>query len=173
MAGLTRDQRAQRDAEQLRQEREAGAEAKRTDQFGGNAYGLLQQQVDRTNAIDERAPDRRPATIVNHDTQEPAPDNRQFAGDVGKSLNQMVGRVAITENDNPQPYLRPQSAVPDVHGRSQGEGELVRLSRGYQPDEGQGGNQGIKRVAGEELRLPMKEAKRLVNLGAAKFVDED
>lgn len=163
MVGLTREQRAQRQAE-----------AKQSEDFGGASYVGLQDQVDAVNEIDERAPDRRPATIVDLQTQETAPDNRQFAGDMGKALNQMAGRAAITENTDPHPGITAAEnppTVPNLNGLSAGEGEEIRLLRGYQPDDGQGSGQGIKRQAGEVMRVPSKEAKRLVNMGAAKFTD--
>jgi hypothetical protein len=169
MVGLTREQRAKR-TEDARQRAKEGS------QFGGVAYVGLQEQVDGLNAIDERRPDWRPATIVDHETQEAAPDNRQFAGDEGKAINQMVGRAAITENTDPHPHITRANnppVIPDIHNRPQGEGDEIQLLRGYQPDEGQGAGQGMKRVPGEVIRVPSREAKRLVNLGAAKFVEAD
>jgi hypothetical protein len=118
MVGLTREQRAERNAA-------ARQEAKQGQEFGGTAYADIQAQVDTLNEMDERAPDRRPATVVDQQTQEAAPDNRQFAG----------------------------------------EGEEIHLLRSYQPEEGP------KRQAGEVFRLPAREARRLANIGAAKFTD--
>src|SRR5215213_183890 len=157
MANISREER-------LRRNDAARQQAKEGSEFGGTAYAGLQEQVDQLNEIDERRPDWRPATIVNHETQEPAPDNRQFAGDEGKALNQMVGRVAITENRDPQPAVTRANnppVVPSLHNLPAGEGEEVQLLRGYQPDDGQGANQGIKRQRGEILRLPAKEARKL------------
>lgn len=172
MARPTNEERDRRAAERDRAENEA----KQTTEFGGSAYLRQQHQLDDLNAIDERKPNWRPSSIVNIDTQEPAPDDRQFAGDEGKALNQMVGRVAITENTDPQPAVTRANnpvVVPSLHNLPAGEGEEVQLLRGYQPDEGQGATQGIKRQKGEVLRLPAKEARKLVNLGAAKFTETD
>jgi len=169
MVGLTREQRQQRN-DAARQQAKEGSE------FGGTTYAGLQEQVDQLNEIDERRPDWRPATIVSHETQEPAPDNRRFAGDEGKALNQMVGRVAITENTDPHPSITLANnppVVPDLHNRPQGEGDEIQLLRGYQPDDGQGASQGTKRVQGEVIRVQSREAKRLVNLGVAKFTEND
>lgn len=161
MVGLTREQRAERNAA-------ARQEAKQGQEFGGTAYADIQAQVDTLNEMDERAPDRRPATIVDQQTQEAAPDNREFAGDMGKALNQMVGRAAITENTDPHPHVTAAENPPpvaSVHGLAAGEGEEIHLLRGYQPEEGP------KRQAGEVFRLPAREARRLANIGAAKFTD--
>jgi hypothetical protein len=157
MVGLTREQRAQRNDA-------ARQEAKQGQEFGGTAYADIQQQVDAQNEMDERAPDRRPATIVNHETQEAAPDNRQFAGDMGKALNQMAGRAAITENTDPHPHIT-AAENPAGAGSTQGDGDEVVILRGYQP------NEGDKIPAGTVTRLPSKEARRLSNIGAAKFTD--
>jgi hypothetical protein len=76
VANISREERLRRQAD-----------AKQGEQFGGAAYEGMQAQVDELNRIDERRPDWRPATIVNHDTQETAPDDRVFAGDEGRAVN--------------------------------------------------------------------------------------
>lgn len=170
MANLTREERQRRN-EAARQE------AKQGNEFGGATYVGLQDQVDQLNAIDERRPEWRPSTIIDHNEQTPAPDDRQFAGDVGKSLNQMVGRTAITENTDPHPHITAANnppIVPDLHNLPTGQGDEIQLLRGYVPaDAEMVAGQGIKRQAGEVLRLPAKEARKLVNMGAAKFMETD
>jgi hypothetical protein len=174
MVGLTREQRAARqaalDAENARNpNRQAIADAKQSSDPFATVAPTVQEQVDQLNAIDERRPNWRPATVLNIDTGETAPDERRFAGDEGRALNQMVGRAAITENTDPQPHItRVLNAPPtvDPYNRPPGEGDEIKLLRGYQQTEGE-----PKRQAGEVIRVPGKEAKRLVNLGVAKFTE--
>jgi hypothetical protein len=141
-----------------------------------------QDSIEALNAADERAPDRRPATPVNvmADPIEVAPDNRQQAGDMGRALNQMVGRAAITENHDPLAGLTAARTVPAIAnpaGAFEAErgGTEVKLLRGYQPEDENSRlhGQGIKRMPGEILTLPDKEARRLIRLGAATYPDED
>lgn len=170
MANISREERTRREQERA----QAETEAKRSAEFGGGAYVRLEQQFEDEQALTEYKPDWRPGTVVDLNTQEPAPDNRQFAGDTGRALNQMVGRAAIVENHDPQPHITRANnppPVPNLHGLPAGEGDEVQLLRGYQPDEGQGEAQGIKRAKGEVLRVPTREARRLVNLGVAKFTE--
>lgn len=165
MARPTNDERARR-----------AAEAKQSGDFAGAAYAKLQDQLDDLNAMDERKPDWRPSTIVDINTQEPAPDNRQPPGDLGRAVNQMTGRAAVIENHDPLPHVTRANnppVVPSLHNLPAGEGDEIQLLRGYQPDEGQGGAQGVKRVKGEVIRVQGREAKRLVNLGIAKFTEVD
>jgi hypothetical protein len=167
VANISREERLRRQAD-----------AKQGEQFGGAAYEGMQAQVDELNRIDERRPDWRPATIVNHDTQEMAPDDRGFAGDVGKAANLMVGRAWITENHDPLPGVTAAENLPvtqNVHGAYDGgSGEEIQLLRGYVPADAELVNgQAVKRQRGEVLRLPSKEAKKLVNAGAAKFTETD
>jgi hypothetical protein len=169
MANITREERIRRQEE-----------AKRGSEFAGPSYEGVQETLDRINAFDERAPDRRPATVLSIDTDPVtvAEDNRQFAGDQGKALNQMVGRAAITENHDPMPSVTLANNPPPVAnpvGAYAGEGDEVQLLRGYVPADAQVGadGQATKRLKGEILRLPSKEAKKLVNIGAAKFTEAD
>jgi type II secretory pathway pseudopilin PulG len=168
MVGLTREQRAAREAERNRSALEA---AKQSGDVFGTQAPLAQEQQDALNAIDERKPNWRPATVLNLDTGETAPDERRFAGDAGKALNQMVGRAAITENNDPQPYITAaQNAVPtvDLHNRPEGQGTQIRLLKGYQEP---GDPLPPKRQPGEVVRVPDMEARRLVNLNVAKFTE--
>jgi hypothetical protein len=168
MVGLTREQRAAREAEKNRNAVEA---AKQSGEPFATVAPTVQEQIDQQNAIDERKPNWRPATLVNADTGETALDERRFAGDEGRALNQMVGRAAITENTDPQPHItRALNAPPtvDPFNRPPGEGDEIKLLRGYQQTEGE-----PKRQAGEVIRVPGKEAKRLVNLGVARFTGTD
>jgi hypothetical protein len=178
MVGLTREQRAARqsalEAEQARNRSAIEAAKQSGDAFATQAP-LAQQQLDQLNAIDERKPNWRPGSILSVETQEPAPDERKFAGDAGKALNQMVGRAAITENNDPQPYLTAaQNAAPtvDLHGRPEGTGTQVRLLKGYQEPAAKDGDAlPPKRQSGEVIRVPDNEARRLVNLNIAKFTE--
>jgi hypothetical protein len=52
-------------------------EAKYGQEFGGTSYATLDEEFERRDALDERAEDRRPATIANRETGETYPDNRQ------------------------------------------------------------------------------------------------
>lgn len=178
MANLTREQRAERE----RQRHEQLDEVKQGDPGSGpgQASAFLQlniqaqHDIDRRNEFDERAPDRRPATVVdvtNPDEVVLAEDNRQFAGDVGKALNQMVGRVAVTENTEPTREPLPAGANPRAPAVPLGgsdDGDEVVLLKGYQPNE-----TAPKLQAGRVVRLPAREARRLVSLTppAARFTD--
>ena len=134
-----------------------------------------QKVWDDINAVDERAPDRSPATPIDitTDPMTVAPDNRQPAQDAGRALNQMAGRAAITENHDPNPGAASASAFSAVTNPA-GEaapadgGEEVQLLRGYQPDEN-----GPKRLKGEVMTVSKKDAKRLVNMGVARFTETD
>lgn len=172
MVGLTREQRAAREADRNRDAIEAGKQS--GDPFATVAP-MAQEQLDQLNAVDERKPNWRPATLLNADTGEVAPDERRFAGDEGRALNQMAGRAAITENADPQPHITMRENAPptaDLHNRPQGTGDELRLLRGYQePAANEGDPLPPKRQAGEIVRVPGSEAKRLVNLGIAKFTE--
>lgn len=146
--------------------------------FGGTAYEGIQDQIDAVNAIDERAPDRRPATVTDITGPElvVADDNRAFSGNLGKAVNQMAGRAVITENHDPLPQVTAANnppVVPNPQGAPVAdEGDEVQLLRGYVPrDAVLVNDQGVKRVKGEVVKLPKKEARWLVNEGFAKFTD--
>ncbi len=145
-------------------------------------FVALNDQVKHVaNEVDERLPDRRPGTVVDLDGPEghvAADDVRAPAGDLGKAANQMDGRVFITENADPLPMRTARETMPAVaspYGAFQGApasgGMEVQLLRGYQPGNDDG-PQGPKRVPGEVLSLPAKEAKRLINMGAARFPED-
>jgi hypothetical protein len=145
-------------------------EAKQSDQFGGASYVGMDEQQSRLNDLDERLEDRRPGSLKDRESGEPFEDNRRFAGDVGKASNQMIGRAFITENASPHPHIdNPHPPVwPNVqdHTRLE-EGEQVLLLRGIMASET------TKHSPGTVLRLPRAEAKKYVNLGVAKFVEDD
>jgi hypothetical protein len=192
MANITKEERERR-------ERDRQAQEARTDQggtsdtdrkrqegklgtnFGGPAYANIQDELEQRNAIDERLEDRRPGTLKDNESGEAFEDNRRFAGDLGKAANQMIGRAFITENASPHPGL--DNPYTDVGGvaypnlqdpRTYQDGDEVVLQRNYQPPpEKEGGPLPERLMAGSITRLPRKEAKKLVNLGAAKFTEED
>jgi hypothetical protein len=174
MANITREERQRREAEA---ESKRDADRKRAYDEAlarGDSFGMAavtsQETVDLQNELDERLPDRRPATLVNVDTQEQAPDNRAFAGDEARALNQMAGRAAQTWNADPLPG--PAQARPDSLPDAPGEGEEdVLLTKGYQPGDGKGAPKGDKMAPGHIVRVARAEARRLINAGAAKFVD--
>lgn len=172
MVGLTREQRAERDL-QRKQELD---EIKQGDPGSGGAFlqanVQAQHEIEDRNDRDERAPDRRPATVVdvrNPDEVVMAEDNRQTPGDLGKALNQMVGRVAIAERTKLEIEPLPAGANPRAPAvpAAQGEGDEVLLLKGYQPEEGE------KLRAGTIARVPSREARRLTSLSppAARFTD--
>jgi hypothetical protein len=172
MANITREERQRREAES---KRDADRKLAYDEAMSrGDAFGMAavtsQETVDLQNELDERLPDRRPATLVNVDTQEQAPDNRTFAGDAAKAVNQMAARAAITWNADPLPgpnQARPKS-LPDMPGEGE---EDVLLTKGYQPGDGKGAPAGDKMAPGHIVRVPRAEARRLINVGAAKFVE--
>jgi hypothetical protein len=190
MAGITKEERdrrrqeaeeakvAQRGDEADSPAAKARLEAKRGEQFGGTAYADLDDAQARLNEIDERLEDRRPGTLRDRDSGEAFEDNRQFAGDLGKAANQMIGRTFITENPSPHPYIDNPGPVAwpnpqDPKAASQ-EGEEVLVLRGYQPHPAKEGDPLPEKIqAGTVTRLDRKEAKKLVNIGAAKFTEED
>jgi hypothetical protein len=159
----------------------ARQEAKLNQEFGGVAYVNIDEQHERLNEIDERLEDRRPGTLRDRETGEAFEDNRKFAGDLGKAANQMIGRTFITENADIHPHItNPYAnaggvAYPNPQDpNSQGDGEEVVILKGYQPyPEKEGGPLPEKLQAGMVTRLPMKEAKRLLNMGVAKFTEEN
>lgn len=144
-------------------------------------FATLNDQVKHVaNEVDERLPDRRPGTTIDLDGPDghvAAEDNRAPAGDLGKAANQMAGRVFITENSDPLPARTVRETMPAVEspfGAFEGpkeNGMEVQLIRGYQPGN-DAGPTGPKRQPGEILSLPQKEAKRLINLGAARFPED-
>jgi hypothetical protein len=145
-------------------------EAKQSSEFGGASYVGMDETLDILNQRDERLEDRRPGTLANRDTGEAFEDNRKFAGDVGKASNQMIGRVFITENASPHPGLDHPYPVawPNVQDHTQlEEGEKVVLLRGIMASET------TKHQPGTIVKLPRAQAKKYVNLGVAKFVEDD
>jgi hypothetical protein len=156
----------------------ARLEAKRGEQFGGTAYADLDATQERLNELDERLEDRRPGTTKDRDTGEAFEDNRQFAGDLGKAANQMIGRAFITENPSPHPYIDHPGPVawpnPQDPKAVSGEGEEVLVLRGYQPPAARDGDPLPEKIQpGTVTRLDRKAARKLVNIGAAKFTEED
>jgi hypothetical protein len=163
--GMSKEERERREAS-----KRAFDEAKER----GDSFALAplkeQQNLDEVNAIDERMPNRRPSTIVNVDTQEPAPDERQFAGDEAKALNEMTGRAAQTWNMEPAPG--PEAVLPKSLEQPPSDSEEdVLLLRGYQPGGAGGGPSGDKAKPGNIVRVSRAEARRLINSGAAKFAE--
>jgi hypothetical protein len=89
MVGLTREQRAARDAERNNNSRLRSGRAIRSRPSGI----ACRSRSTQLNAIDERKPDWRPATLVNVDTQETAPDNAALpATRGGRSTRWPAGR---------------------------------------------------------------------------------
>jgi hypothetical protein len=156
----------------------ARQKAKLGENFGGTAYADLDATQERLNELDERLEDRRPGTLKDRETGEAFEDNRQFAGDLGKAANQMIGRAFITENASPHPYIDNPGPVawpnPQDPKAVQAEGEEVLVLRGYQPHPEKAGDPLPEKIqAGTVTRLSRKEARKLVNIGAAKFTEEE
>jgi hypothetical protein len=187
MANITKEERErrQREAQEARVDEggdrpadKARQQAKLGEQFGGTAYADLDDAQARLNEIDERLEDRRPGTLKDRDSGEAFEDNRQFAGDLGKASNQMIGRTFITENPSPHPYIDNPGPVawPNVQDPKMAnqEGEEVLVLRGYQPHPAKEGDPLPEKIqAGTVTRLSRKEARKLVNIGAAKFTEEE
>jgi hypothetical protein len=147
-------------------------EAKYGQEFGGTSYATLDEEFERRDALDERAEDRRPATIANRETGETYPDNRQPPQDLTQAVNVMTGRAAWLVNDSPHPHLdNPyRDARPDPMADPSQGGEEVVILRNYQPH---GDPLPPRLNAGTITRLPLGEVKRLVKLGVVQFTDED
>jgi hypothetical protein len=152
-------------------------EAKLGQEFGGTSYSALDEEFERLQAVDERAEDRRPATIANRETGETYPDNRQQPQDLVQAVNVMTGRAAMHINDSPHPHLdRPfvgvlgREPTPDPMADPSQEGEEVVILRNYQPH---GDPLPPRLTAGTVTKLPLSEAKKLIKRGVVQFVDED
>jgi hypothetical protein len=175
MANISKEERERRqrkvDEASVNQGDSEADKAKRGEAFGGMAYTDMDEAQARLNAIDERLEDRRPGTLKDRETGEPFEDNRQFAGDLGKAANQMIGRTFITENPSPHPHIDNPGPVnwPNVQEPAQAkeEGEEVLLLRGIPATEL------TKHQPGTVLRMPRALAKKYVNMGVAKFTEED
>jgi hypothetical protein len=175
MVGLTREQRAARDAERNQQ---AGEQRDRLNEAKADPNatpwsiaGISEQQrLDERNARDERHPDWRPSTLLNIDTQEPAPDLRGIPGDQAKALNIMAqAPVAVQTDPNKLAAGPPEIVNPAAPAQS---GTRVRLLRGYQPPADKEGDVlPPKRVPGEVIGVPPDEAQRLNKLGVARTLD--
>lgn len=175
MANISREERLRREAERSEERKQRLDEA--TSGEGPIGFALLEADTKDLNeqqaARDERRPEWRPATVAGYDDHGNAlvRDERRPPGDVGKAQNAMTGRAAIAQEMRPDAYLFANDArqVQNPHGPMQGQGEAagteVRLLNGYQPEEGP------KRLKGELVGLPDREARRLVNIGKAKFAD--
>jgi hypothetical protein len=127
-----------------------------------------QDAFDAMNERDERKPDWRPATPVRigPDGLQIAEDNREPPPDLGRSLNQMSGRAVVTEAIM-KPALADRVAPVTDSPAVDGKDATVVLKRGYQQAEGQ-----RKWQAGETIKVTNKEARHLVNLGAAMFPED-
>jgi hypothetical protein len=171
MANISREERLRREAERSEERKQRLDEATTGDAPTGSALleADIEDQREQQAARDERRPEWRPATLAGYDDKGNAlvRDERRPPGDVGKALNQMAGRAAITQEMRADAYLFTEEArvVQNPHGPMQGQGTEVRLLNGYQPEEGP------KRLKGELVGLPDREARRLVNIGKAKFTD--
>ena len=172
MANISREERMRREAERFEERKQRLDEATTGDPPAGGSSLLeadIEDQREQVAARDERRPEWRPATVAGFDDKGNAYviDERRPPGDVGKAQNQMAGRAAVTQEMRPDAYLYTEEArvVQNPHGPLLGQGTEVRLLNGYQPEEGP------KRLKGELVSLPDKEARRLVNIGKAKFTD--
>lgn len=171
MANISREERLRREAERSQERKERLDEA--TTGEGPIGFALLEADIKDINeqqaARDERRPEWRPATVAGYDDHGNAlvRDERRPPGDIGKAQNAMTGRAAIAQEMRPDAYLYNDEgrSVQNPHGPMQGQGTEVRLLNGYQPEEGP------KRLKGELVGLPDREARRLVNIGKAKFTD--
>ena len=174
MANISREERLRQEAQRSEERKQRLDQATTGDNPAGGS-GLLEADIeDQRKQLaerDERKPEWRPATVSGFDDKGNAyvVDERRPPGDVGKAQNQMAGRAAVTQEMRPDAYLFTEEArvVQNPHGPLQGQGTEVRLLAGYQPEEG------AKRLKGELTSLPDREARRLVNLGKAKFTDID
>lgn len=172
MPNISREERMRQEAQRSEERKQRLDQATTGDNPAGGS-GLLEADIEdlrkQQTERDERKPEWRPATAAGLDDKGNAYviDERRPPGDVGKAENQMAGRAAITQEMRPDAYLHTEEArvVQNPHGSLQGQGTEVRLLAGYQPEEGP------KRLKGELVGLPDREARRLVNLGKAKFTD--
>jgi hypothetical protein len=171
MANISREERMRREAERSEERKQRLDAATTGDAANGSALleADIADQREQVAARDERKPEWRPATVAGYDDKGNAfvVDERRPPGDVGKAQNQMTGRAAIAQEMRPDAYLFTEEArvVQNPNGPLQGQGTEVRLLNGYQPEEG------LKRLKGEVVSLPDREARRLVNIGKAKFTD--
>jgi hypothetical protein len=174
MANITREERLRREAvareEADRRLNDAKADPNAT---AWEVQGLSNQAaLDDLNARDERRPDWRPSTLVNIETQEPAPDNRGIPGDLGKAVNIMAQQAVVVETDpsklaqGPLEIVDPKAPAP--------EGTKVRLLKGYQPPaEKEGDPLPPKRMPGEVIGLPASESKRLLKRGVVRRLEDE
>jgi hypothetical protein len=171
MANISREERMRRESERSEERKQRLDQATTGDAQTGSALleADIEDQREQRAARDERRPEWRPATLAGYDDKGNAfvIDERLPPGDVGKATNQMTGRAAIAQEMRPDAYLHNEDGrtVQNPHGPLQGQGTEVRLLNGYQPETGP------KRLKGELVSLPDREARRLVNLGKAKFTD--
>lgn len=166
MPNISREERLRREAERNQETKRRQDEA-RSGPDGG--FALVEAETERQReeaaARDERKPEWRPATVSGFDEKGnvTVTDERRPPGDAAKAINQMAGRAAIAQEMRPDAYLH--STAPAPSSSPEGEGTEILLLNGYQQAEG------VKRQKGEVIRVPDKEARRLVNIGKAKFTD--